>query len=145
MLSSSRMSGSEVVLLLFWPEADAGELEVTDDDDEQVTITLSWSASEARLSWWHTSAVTTIVFSSMSSSLESSWNKKTLNFVRKPCGRSKCLNVVKCFVVEWMWLNTSILFIHSLVLFCQTQKWLTEYSKVERIVWDTSLQQRLDD
>ena len=82
MLSSSRMSGSEVVLLLLWQETGAEELEVgeaADDEveaeeaEEQVTIT-ELSASEARLSWWHTSAVTTIVFRFMSSSLESSWS-----------------------------------------------------------------------
>ena len=50
MLSSSRMSGREVVLLLF-SEAGARELEVGEgEDDEQVMIT-GLGLSVSRLSW----------------------------------------------------------------------------------------------
>ncbi len=53
MLSSSRMSGREVVLLLFSPEAAVRELEVGEDEEaEQVMMTgPGLSVSEVRLSW----------------------------------------------------------------------------------------------
>ena len=50
MLSSSRMSGREVVLLLF-SEAGARELEVGEDDEQVMMTGTGLSVSEARLSW----------------------------------------------------------------------------------------------
>ena len=54
MLSSSRMSGREVVLLLFSPEAGDRELEVGEDEEEAEQVMMTGpglSVSEVRLSW----------------------------------------------------------------------------------------------